>query len=812
MARQESAAAGRDDGSAGDVVIVGESRLPVAVMRQPSPWLAVDDTDEEDNTDDDTHDSKQHDGGTKGGGGGRGTGSSRKSGCRTTTRRRGSFDESEDPATAISVVSEQLWGLQQKLVGTYMAVARARLGRGFPAQFPFQFPSDPGHVSSPAGASGRQFAVAGNGGSGGAAGRKKKGAGGRGDAAEAADGPDEETRVELAAGALDSLCAAWEHLAEAMITLDRRAAGALACEEAAAKVGRNDDDYADGETAEAAVVERKGNAADNENGRASVAQNSKVRSSRGGAAQEQRAENLGPLWAGSLSEALARSGGDADATVHKCHGANDGKFSGADGGAVADVTTAGVNENGGKSGTSAAERDGDVTRSIAWDRAARRQLEVRRVELFELCGDIAHACFSLRTAAARGAPAAAAATTRSNRTHDALGRLLPRLEGLLASARPSLVLADMDVCRGLHRGVCRALLGSEKDGSTTSHQADDDPPPLKGMCIHSLAKGGHVPGDATAWSLCLAAEACYEEALVHLVGTCTGGGDDLREADCAILTAVDGRRSNNNANQKTKDRTPKWSDKITGSSFDVATAMVIEADARLRRKVGDASNELGKLVSHCAGVLVQAPVPQAPPSQDVQTSSPVSTENTSSSTTSASSNVVINRCRTGRIGPPHPGLACAVCVACAEGRFRRSLKEFRAIDDARNSALLLCNLASVERLKPRALARLREACPEMDMTVALGGGGNVWEVTGGSRHDGVGPKRLQGKPTVYQSRFTVEGSIFGATLLGMATCLNILTAPTLLYFLCLFPDTCVELFGCIALVNNCFRSQREGSL
>lgn len=730
MARQESAAAGRNDGSVGDVVIVGDSRQPVAVMKQPTPWLAVDDTDEEDNCDAD--DSKNVGGTT--GGGRRGAGSSRKSGCRTA-RRRVSFDESEDPATAISVVSEQLWGLQQKLVGTYMAVARARLGRGYPAQFPLQFPSDQGHVSAPVGPRGCQSGAAGNGGpgSGRTAGRENRGAGGRGDAAEGTDSPDDESRVELATGALDSLCAAWEHLTEAMITLDRRAAGALACEEAA-KMGNGHS--TDGDTADTAALEMKGNAADNKNACASAAQNSKIRSC-GGAAREQRAVDLGPLWAGSLSEALARSGSDADATMQTCNGANGGKISRADGGGAAGDFAPGVSEAGEKNGSSAAERDGDSTRSVAWDRAARCQLEARRAELFELCGDVAHTCFSLRTAAPGGA--VVAATTRFNRTHDSLARLLPRLEGLLASARPPLVLADLDVCRSLHGQVCRALGGSDEDGTTSNV----DPPPLLGICIHSLAKSGLIPGDPTAWSLCLAAEACYKQALIHLAGTCTGG--DSRETDRGILTAVEGRRRSE-ANHKSKGHPPKWSDKITGSSFDIAAAMVIEADARLRRKVGDASNELGKLMSHCAGVLVQAPVPKVPPSQEVPRDSSASPEN-SPITTAASSTVTVDLSSAGRFGPqPHLRLACAVCVACAQGRFRQSLEEFRAIDDARNSALLLCNLASIERLKPRALARLREVCSNIGPAESPGGKGNAGEVNGGTRRDGVGPKRLQGEP------------------------------------------------------------------
>lgn len=231
MSRQESAAAGRD-GRAADVVIVGESKLPVAIMRQPqSPWRAVDDEDdvEEEEEEDEQQSKNNYQAGEHHrmkGGGSDGTGDVAR---RSRRRRRGSQDESEDPATALSVVSEQLWGLQQKLVGTYMAVARARLGRAFP---------DPALVTTSSEHTRNSAARTGSGGSGnGRGGRRTKeverAAAGVQTEAEsgrrhAEDGPDEETRAELVRGALDSLCAAWEHLVEAKSTLDRRSAAALA--------------------------------------------------------------------------------------------------------------------------------------------------------------------------------------------------------------------------------------------------------------------------------------------------------------------------------------------------------------------------------------------------------------------------------------------------------------------------------------------------------------------------------------------------------------------------------------------------------
>lgn len=770
MARQESAAAGRDDEFAGDVVIVGESRLPVAVMRQPSPWLAVDDTDEEEDENDDTDADVESDRGRAKGGSRRSvetfsnqqdkkhaataataageTSQRSKAGRRTSSRRRGSFDESEDPATAMYVVSEQLWGLQQKLVGTYMAAARVKLGRGFPAHFPSQFSTEILDSSPEAGPSGNRVGIRRNNRRGGDCSRSAGGggAGAKGSKegeADVADGPDEETRTELAAGALDSLCAAWEHLAEAMITLDRRVAGALACEEAA-KGGRNDD-YADGQAAasvpaaaEVAAAEGRENGAGEADGFMGVHQSSKVSLS-GGTARDQLPEDLGPLWAGSLSEALARSGGDTEIAAQKKYMAKRGEVSEAPSATNgSEIGTCASKASHGASDNAVFGKVGDMTGSLAWDRAARRQLEARRAELFELCGDVAHACFTLRAAANRGG---ARFHTSIHKKRDALTRLLPRLEGLLASAHPPLLLTDMDVCHSLHGHVCRALhdrLGYS-DGAQ-GHGATSDPPQLADTCVHSLARNGYGPGDATAWSLCLAAESCYGQALANLVGTCSGGdGDSRAAANRALLmvTAGDGHRSSNGTKKTKRGHSPKWGEHISGSSFDAAAVMAIEAGARLRRKVGDASNELGKLMSETAGLLVQAPVPSK--------HAPTTSASSSAATASVPPPADNDGCSERSSVQPHPGLACAICVACAEQRFRRSLEEFRAIDDTRNSALMLCNLASVVRLKTRALARLREVCPEVDPETSLrGDAGDANGGGGGTRRDGGRSKKLQG--------------------------------------------------------------------
>lgn len=770
MARQESAAAGRDDEFAGDVVIVGESQLPVAVMRQPSPWLAVDDTDEEEDEDDDVDIDLESDRDRAKGGSRRSveTFSNQqdkkyastaataarsslrsKTGRRATSRRRGSFDESEDPATAMYVVSEQLWGLQRKLVGTYMAAARAKLGRGFPAHFPSHFLAGGSDTSPQAGPRGSRSDIRRNGGRGGDCGRAAGGSGAgaegsRERGADVMDGPDEETRAELAAGALDSLCAAWAHLAEAMITLDRRVAGALACEEAA-KTRRNND-YVDGEAAASvpaaaasAATEKRGNTAGEVDGCKGVRQSSNVGLS-GGTARDQRPEDLGPLWAGSLSEALARSGGDTEIAAQKNDVAKKGE-----------VSEAPSATNGGEVGTRASKaglgpsdgavpgRVGDLTGSLAWDRAARRQLEARRAELFEMCGDVAHACFTLRVAANRG-DARSHASMHEER--NALARLLPRLEGLLASAHPPLVLTEMDVGQSLRGHVYRALYGGSGDSDgAKGHGATNDPPQLADTCVHSLARDGHIPGDATAWSLCLAAESCYGQALAKLVGTCSDGDGDLRAAAnpaLLMLTASDSHRSSNGTKRTKRGHPPKWGEQISGSSFDAAAVMAIEAGARLKRKVGDASNELGKLMSETAGLLVQAPVPSK--------YAPTTSASSSAATASVPLRENNDGCSEKSDVPPHPGLACAVCVACAEERFRRSLEEFRAIDDTRNSALMLCNLASVARLKTRALARLREACPEVDPETSRGGDvGDANGGSGGTRRDGGRARKLQGE-------------------------------------------------------------------
>ena len=131
--------------------------------------------------------------------------------------RRGSRDESEDPATAMSVVSEQLWGLQQKLVGTYVAAARARLGRAFPG--PSIATSE---RSFPSPSKGKKSLRSGGAGTGGGISLiETAGKGGqmppglaRGDFE---DNPDEETCTELVGLALDSLRNAWEHLKDCLL-------------------------------------------------------------------------------------------------------------------------------------------------------------------------------------------------------------------------------------------------------------------------------------------------------------------------------------------------------------------------------------------------------------------------------------------------------------------------------------------------------------------------------------------------------------------------------------------------------------------
>ena len=708
MARQESAAAGGGPGES-DVVIVGESKRPVAIMRQKqSPWLAVDDDD-----DDDKDKGDGEEGGKSGGVGRR-------------RRRRGSRDESEDPATALSVVSEQLWGLQQKLVGTYMAVARARLRRAFPDPLLVATPSPPESEDQ-----------SGKGKSSRASRRKTKGAGkacaagGEGEHGSrigpSEHGPDEETRAELVQGALDSLCAAWEHLVEARGTLDRRSAAVFAGDDAEGGAGDGGSDDRSTDGSESASTEG-----------VSAAHR-----------QDERAEKLGPLWKGSLSEALARSRQDGS-SVSGAGGTHEAATGGSAGvsGPVVDADGAAT------AGTARPlSADDDVLGRLAWTRAARRQLESRRAELFELCGDVAHACVSLRArttaAAAAAGLAMPGAVPPSGGTSTAAQRSLPaRLQELLSSTRPPLKLEDLDVCQGVHgrvwevlsgpveRGVfdssgggkrghgvsrSRAQAGSGESGCLSesggvaegtegmilSYSGDDssatpkeDPRPLAETCVQSLAKAGRVPGDPMAWSLCLAAEACYERALL-----------DLDRVNPDVPTTGAGAAADTGATRL--------------RNGDAMFSGVPEAQARIRKKLGDASNELGKLMAQCAGALVQAPA--LGDSQGARLA-PNSEPDGASSAPAA-------------VTPQHPGLGCAVCVACAERWFRRSLAQFRAIDDTRNTALLLCNLASVERLKPRALARLGDACPSTTSVSASGGGGKGGDRPRGGKEGGAALSR-----------------------------------------------------------------------
>lgn len=796
MARQESAAAGRD-GSAADLVVVGESQLPVAIMRQhQSPWLAVD--DEDDDEDGNSGRGQEH---QAGGGSGGGSALSERLQPRRGRRRRGSRDESEDPATAMSVVSEQLWGLQQKLVGTYVAAARARLGKAFPG--PSITTSERLSSSLSSGKQSRRPSGAEADGGGGRG--SLRGAAGKGDQIPARlargdfeDSPDEETCTELVQLALDSLRNAWEHLKDATVTLDRRSAAVFPPKGAGGGGdGTETTDYdQDVDIYETGLLSQGGDARpDGARPKENTRCNSTPERGRRASGRKEPSEGLGPLWKGSLSEALARSGSagsDGDGTGHGSIG-----MGGEGAPILVDGAAGAVDAFGGVGASKLGDAD-DTMGCLAWDRSARRQLEARRAELFELCGDVAHACVVLRAGATAAAGSGAAevsfdrgAPAPSVRRTEPKASLLARLEGLLSAACPPVILKDLDVCQDLRGRVLEALSGrndhrntnaagskksrsaqvratagargggstdevkeatatrasltssgeavlvqavpdGRKDGddkvsstngctsdppsagdpsrdSSTDHSRD--PSPLNETCVHSMAKSGHVPGDATAWSLCLAAEACYEYALL-----CLARHDALR-SNPDIPAAAVGHRS----------RGGDWLDKGRSASGGVA-----EAHARLRKKLGDASNELGKLMAQCAGALAQAPTPP-PPASSGKGELPASTSNGTPPP---------------RFSTPHPGLGCAVCVACAERWFRRSLVEFRAIDDARNTALLLCNLASVERLKSRALARLSDACPMVSWgagaaAVSVGSGGGRGSRPGGGKEGGLAIARGQ---------------------------------------------------------------------
>lgn len=478
---------------------------------------------------------------------------------------------------------------------------------------------------------------------------------------------------------------------------------------------------------------------------------------RGVAVSRERAEKLGPLWKGSLSEALARSGDE--------RGNSSGEIDSAGMNSKVARNPAGVSATAVESGAAGfRDADDDMKERLAWTRAACGQLDSRRAELFELCGDVAHACVSLR---ARTIGAGISMATSDGNT-EAQRSLPARLQELLSSTSPPLKLEDLDVCQGSHGNVLEAFKGSVKHGVTTngtktgnstqtggkkgrgpnrsrtqvgpggdrslltpdgvdeglktttpasSTAPMDCPHLLAETCVHALAKAGRVPGDPTAWSLCLAAESCYERALLDLDRI---GGVPIPNFGRTGVTAA-----------AAAGAMAFSDDRSCGNQLDVREAVFIgvpKAQARIRKKLGDASNELGKLMAQCAGVLVQAPppCPSPHPVPDKEGAQPVSTTSASPAAQT----------------PQHPGLGCAMCVACAEKWFRRSLTQFREIDDARNTALLLCNLASVERLKPRALARLREACPTMVLPAENRAGGQ-----GGGRTDGGkegGSSRLRG--------------------------------------------------------------------
>lgn len=766
MARQESAAAGRD-GSAADVVIVGESHLPVAVMRQQqSPWLAVDDEDDDDDKEDDELGAQE-----------KRVAVPQGHRPRRGRGRLGSRDESEDPATAMSVVSEQLWGLQQKLVGTYVAVARDRLGRAFPSPSLAAATETVSRASSRNDKQERWPSAGIGGGDGSVGGGSRKNIAERGNVMASGggggsyeDGIGVETSAELVLGALDSLRTAWEHLAEATDTLDRRAAAVLACTEAAAEVGGGceepiddnpsmDDTGAASPRRDVVVLDHTGRRDYGARSNVKGGSNTDFKQGKRAGGLEERAEDLGPLWKGSLSEALARSGGGGGA------GAG-GNGIGVHGGAATyAVGEAGVDNAAGAVGATKSLEKDDAMGSLAWNNSARRQLGARRAELFELCGDVAHACVLLRAGVAGAEVAVTVADRGAGEMFTggtkALKDMPDRLQELLSSADPPLTLKDLDVCQHLHGRVWEALnerkdrgarrrtnmesrgcdrsegmVGGRTDASPSSSGAtatlqvvsdreEDgvlagcgdgggsgtssvDPRPLAETCVHALAKAGHIPADATAWSLCLAAEACYGRALLDLARV-----NALRLDPTVAVAASAGDRR----------RGGDWH-----NNGEAASGGSSDERARVRKKLGDASNELGKLMSQCAGKLVQAPQLPPPP-----LSPEPDAESASSSKAKRSPSLTV-----------HPGLGCAVCVACAERWFRRSREEFKAIGDARNTALLLCNLASVERLKPRALARLAEACPSLASgATAAGNSSGSGSRRGGGKDEGLTSLRGQ---------------------------------------------------------------------
>ncbi|CAM9878925.1 unnamed protein product [Discosporangium mesarthrocarpum] len=320
-----------------------------------------------------------------------------------------------------------------------------------------------------------------------------------------------------------------------------------------------------------------------------------------------------------------------------------------------------------------------------------------------------------RSVTGKGPPAAGSghcSSANAGPTSGGLALLTSTLKGVLSSLRPSVGLGDLDVCLDVHGQAVEALLqgpGAAARGlggeggrrrprkgaaaATTARVQGSSAPTsatwpggggrggesggLGFTCLHKLARVRAVPGDEGAWAACLAAEWCYQQALCHKAGAgATGGLEASARGGHGGALASDAESAEGD-----EDKT----------------------STQLRRKLGDAANELGKLLSACAGALVVAPPPPVA-SAAAAAAAPTLGAGGGGGSGNAEAD---ERCGN------HRGEACVVSLACARLWFSRSLREFEAIGDESNRALVLCNLASVSRLKLRALSLLQQVSPDL---------------------------------------------------------------------------------------------------
>ncbi|KAG5177005.1 hypothetical protein JKP88DRAFT_350838 [Tribonema minus] len=308
--------------------------------------------------------------------------------------------------------------------------------------------------------------------------------------------------------------------------------------------------------------------------------------------------DLGALYAGSLSEALAANAAPAPLS----------------GGAESAAGTS--------AGGSAAAADGEGEEGDAM----RRRLRAQSARLAELLGDAAHALLvwarAAPAAAPVDAPAAAAPAAAAAGVTDALA-------AALAALSPPLDVEALDPCGDAHgRAWSRnSRVRSRSSGGSSSSTAAEpgDGVPLR--CLRGT-EGEVAAGAELQWRAALTARACYARAAAE-AAQCDGGG---------------------------------------GSSGGCGRAG--RAAASLACKVGDACNCLGQL-------------------------------------TSAAARRFHSGLRKGEAAQADEARLYASCLTAAEAWFVAAGRVFaQQTRDAPNSALVLLNLASIVKLRPRIGAAL----------------------------------------------------------------------------------------------------------